>query len=79
MAELEKEIQKLKQRISELESKLDNIQNIVEDIEKDIYLDEEIEEQEDTITCPYFETQTIRKIILWLARLQEHWSQLWMG
>lgn len=53
MAELEKEIQKLKQRISELESKLDNIQNIVEDIEKDICLDEEIEEQEDTITCPY--------------------------
>ena len=53
MTELEKEIQKLQKRISELESKLENVQSIVEDIERDIYLDEDIEEQEDTINCPY--------------------------
>lgn len=53
MTELEKEIQKLKERISDLESKLDNVQKVVENIESDIYLDEEIEDQEDTITCPY--------------------------
>ena len=53
MTELEKEIKKLQKRIKELESKLEKVETIVEDIEKDIYLDEEIEEQEDTITCPY--------------------------
>lgn len=53
MAELEKEIKKLQERIEELESKLEKVQNIVESIEKDIYFDEELEELEDTITCPY--------------------------
>ena len=53
MTELEKEIQKLQKRIAELESKLEKVETIVEDIERDIYLDEEIEEQGDTISCPY--------------------------
>ena len=53
MAELEKEIKQLKEKISELESKLEKVQNIVENIEKDIYFDEELDEQEDTISCPY--------------------------
>ena len=53
MTELEKEIQKLQKRIAELESKLEKVETIGEDIERDIYLDEEIEEQGDTISCPY--------------------------
>ena len=53
MTELEKEIQKLQRRIQELESKLEKVETIVEDIERDIYLDEEIEENEETINCPY--------------------------
>ena len=53
MTELEKEIQKLQKRIADLESKLEKVETIVEDIERDIYLDEEIEEQGDTISCPY--------------------------
>ena len=54
MADLEKEIQKLKKRIAELESKLENVESIVEDIEKDIYMEEiDEDELEETITCPY--------------------------
>ena len=53
MTDLEKEIQKLKERITQLEDKLNEVQTVVDDIERDIYLDEGLEEQEDTINCPY--------------------------
>ena len=56
MADLEKEVQKLKKKIAELEKKLENVENIVEDIEKDIYLDEDIIDEE-TIECPYCECE----------------------
>ena len=36
-----------------VESVPENEETIVEDIERDIYLDEEIDEQGDTISCPY--------------------------
>lgn len=57
MTDLEKEFEKFKkemqERISTLESKLDEVQTVVDDIERDIYLDEDLEEQVDTINCPY--------------------------
>jgi len=57
MTDLEKEIQKLQERIVELESRLEKVETIVENIERDIYLDEEIEGQEDTISCPYCDNE----------------------
>ena len=53
MADLEKEIQKLKERIAQLESKLEKVQNTVKNIEEDIYIDfdEEVECSGHCSTC----------------------------